>query len=172
MVMCGGIVSSRLLLLVCMLLQVFGSRWTACAFTFTIPITMTRHKASVLYDALPPFSKTSATRTRSSSSSSSSTTTTTTVSMVAAPEEVSRVAVCTGHLCECQEEEGGNGSDILQKLKDLNMDCDVDDAPCLGCCGMGAMVWIEYKDGSDQIVAGMEETMEGLGLSTGAAATN
>jgi len=156
-----GIVSSRLFLLVCMLLQVFD-RWTACAFT--MPTFMARPKAEVRYDALPEFSKTSTTRTRSSSSS------TTTVAMVAT-EEVSRVAVCTGHLCECQEE-GGNGSDILQKLKDLNMDCDVDDAPCLGCCGMGAMVWIEYKDGSDQIVAGMEETIEGLGLPTGTAATS
>mmetsp|Transcript_23828 Transcript_23828/g.33442 ORF Transcript_23828/g.33442 Transcript_23828/m.33442 type:complete len:168 (+) Transcript_23828:50-553(+) len=97
--------------------------------------------------------------TRKQSTTLLATTTTTTTTN----NDVARVAVCTGHLCECQDE-GGNGSDILQKLQDLNIDCDVDDAPCLGCCGMGAMVWIEYKDGTDQIVAGMEETMEGLGL--------
>jgi len=83
-------------------------------------------------------------------------------------DDVSRILVCTGHLCECQDE-GDNGSDILSKLNELSdsgrwrSSAPVEDTDCLGCCGTGAIVCLEMSDGTDRLVTGMDETLRELG---------
>mmetsp|Transcript_5044 Transcript_5044/g.8572 ORF Transcript_5044/g.8572 Transcript_5044/m.8572 type:complete len:113 (-) Transcript_5044:95-433(-) len=77
---------------------------------------------------------------------------------------VSRVLVCTGHLCEAQEE-GANGSDIMQRLSGEGAKLPpVEGTPCLGCCGTGAIVCLELNDGTDKILTGLDETLTELGL--------
>ena len=83
--------------------------------------------------------------------------------MSEAPDSVSRILVCTGHLCEAQEE-GANGSDIIQRLKGEKKLPPVEETPCLGCCGAGAIVCLELKDGTDKLLTGVDETLTELGL--------
>lgn len=77
------------------------------------------------------------------------------------PKNVERVSVCLGELCKCQEE---SSEFILQDLQSRNLPYVVEDAPCLGACGMGAMVSIDYKDGGFDLVCGMEETHAAVGI--------
>lgn len=87
----------------------------------------------------------------------------TSLSMSKASDSVSRVLVCTGHLCEAQEE--ANGSDIIQRLKGEGTSMPpVEETPCLGCCGTGAIVCLELEDGTDKLLTGLDETLTELGL--------
>jgi hypothetical protein len=40
----------------------------------------------------------------------------------------------------------------------------VEEAPCLGACGIGAMVSIEYEDGGYDLVTGLQETHDAVGI--------
>lgn len=73
------------------------------------------------------------------------------------------VSVCTAELCCCQEE-GMGGDAIFANLLERKLPYEVDEAPCLGACGGGAMVAIDFDDGSYGLVAGMEEVLMELGL--------
>ena len=77
------------------------------------------------------------------------------------PKKVERVSICLGELCKCQEE---SSELILQDLQSRNLPYVVEDAPCLGACGMGAMVSIDYQDGGFDLVCGMEETHAAVGI--------
>jgi len=77
------------------------------------------------------------------------------------PREVDRVSVCLGELCKCQEE---SSELILQDLLSRNLPYVVEDAPCLGACGVGAMVSIEYQDGGYALVTGQQETFQAVGI--------
>ena len=46
-----------------------------------------------------------------------------------------QVSVCTAELCKCQED-GQGADDILQDLLSRDLSYPVDEAPCLGACGM------------------------------------
>lgn len=77
--------------------------------------------------------------------------------------QASYVSVCTAELCCCQEESlGGDG--ILNDLLNRNLPYPVEEAPCLGACGGGAMVSIDFEDGSYALVTGIDETLSELGL--------
>lgn len=73
------------------------------------------------------------------------------------------VNVCTAELCCCQED-GVGGDEILEHLKAQNLPYPVEEAPCLGACGGGAKVSIDFVDGSYALVTGMDETLSELGL--------
>jgi len=77
------------------------------------------------------------------------------------PRGVDRVSVCLGELCKCQEE---SSELILQDLLSRNLPYVVEDAPCLGACGIGAMVSIEYQDGGYDLVTGRLETFQAVGI--------
>jgi len=77
------------------------------------------------------------------------------------PRGVDRVSVCLGELCKCQEE---SSELILQDLLSRNLPYIVEDAPCLGACGVGAMVSIEYQDGGYDLVTGKQDTFIAVGI--------
>ncbi len=77
--------------------------------------------------------------------------------------KVDRVNICMGELCKCQEE-GNNAESIMADLQSRDLPFDVEDAPCLGACGLGAMVSIEYENGDYNLVCGLEETLEAIGI--------
>ncbi len=56
------------------------------------------------------------------------------------------------------------GDEILADLRSRNLPYRVDEAPCLGACGGGAMVVIDFEDGSSALVSGIHETLMELGL--------
>ena len=72
----------------------------------------------------------------------------------------STVTVCTADLCCCQE--NGGGKNILDHLRSRNLPYPIDEAPCLGACGGGAMVSIDFEDGSCALVAGLDNTLSEL----------
>ena len=78
------------------------------------------------------------------------------------------VSVCTAELCCCQEDSLG-GDEIFKNLESRGLPYAVEEAPCLGACGGGAMVAIDFEDGSYALVSGMEETLQELGLESLAA---
>ena len=73
------------------------------------------------------------------------------------------MSICMGELCKCQEE-GNNAESIMADLESRNLPFSVEDAPCLGACGVGAMVSIEYENGDYNLVTGLEETLSAIGL--------
>lgn len=86
-----------------------------------------------------------------------------TASIVDVPVKVDRVNICMGELCKCQEE-GNNAESIMADLQSRNLAFVVEDAPCLGACGVGSMVSIEYQDGDYALVTGLEETLSAIGI--------
>jgi hypothetical protein len=79
------------------------------------------------------------------------------------PLKVDRVTICMGELCKCQDE---NADMIMQSLVSKgDLPFQIEDSPCLGACGVGAMVSIEYEDGSYNLVTGLQETLKATGLS-------
>jgi hypothetical protein len=80
-----------------------------------------------------------------------------------AKPQASVVSVCTAELCCCQDE-GLGGDEILAELQSRNLPYAVDEAICLGACGGGAMVAIDFEDGSSALVTGLQETLMELGL--------
>ncbi len=87
---------------------------------------------------------------------------TTNTSTSANPRGVDRVSICHGELCKCQEEE--NAETIMNDLISRDLPYVVEDAPCLGACGVGAMVSIEYEDGGYDLVTGLQETHIAVGI--------
>eukprot|EP00980_Cylindrotheca_fusiformis_P030399 scaffold24765_cov103-Cylindrotheca_fusiformis.AAC.1 len=77
---------------------------------------------------------------------------------------VTTVSICTAELCRCQEEEGMGAEDILKDLQSRDLNYPINEAPCLGACGGGAMVAIDFEDGSCALVTGLDETLRELGL--------
>ena len=81
-----------------------------------------------------------------------------------ATPQASLVSVCTAELCCCQEDGVMGGNEILANLLSRKLPYPVDEAPCLGACGGGAMVVIDFEDGSSALVSGIDETLMELGL--------
>jgi len=77
------------------------------------------------------------------------------------------VNVCTSDFC-CD----AGSKELLQNLRDCcnnNNESSsylIGETPCLGACGRGAMVAIDYDDGNNALVSGLDETLEELGLSS------
>jgi hypothetical protein len=79
------------------------------------------------------------------------------------PCGVDRVSICFGELCKCQEEQE-NAESIMNDLLSRDLPYVVEEAPCLGACGIGAMVSIEYEDGGYDLVTGLQETHDAVGI--------
>lgn len=79
---------------------------------------------------------------------------------------VSLVSVCTAELCQCQgdDDEDRAADALLHNLQQRNLPYEVHESTCLGACGMGTMVAIDYDDGSADLVAGLDETLVALGI--------
>lgn len=74
---------------------------------------------------------------------------------------ISRVLVCCGHLCECQEA-GGGARALLKDLGRVGIEAEA--TPCLGMCGMGAMGCVEYSDGSETLTHSRDAMLETLAV--------
>ena len=80
---------------------------------------------------------------------------------------VKRISVCTEELCQCQGEgyeSGGAADATLEKLNSLDLSFPIDDVGCLGACGMGSMVAIDYENGDSILVDGLQSTLVELGI--------
>eukprot|EP00591_Stephanopyxis_turris_P005182 CAMPEP_0195519654 /NCGR_PEP_ID=MMETSP0794_2-20130614/15215_1 /TAXON_ID=515487 /ORGANISM="Stephanopyxis turris, Strain CCMP 815" /LENGTH=288 /DNA_ID=CAMNT_0040648845 /DNA_START=116 /DNA_END=982 /DNA_ORIENTATION=- len=81
---------------------------------------------------------------------------------------VSRVSVCAGELCQCQGEEyeytGGAADAAIEELQERDLAFPIDRVGCLGACGIGTMILIDYENGDATITAGLEETLVELGI--------
>ena len=80
---------------------------------------------------------------------------------------VKRISVCTEELCQCQGEgyeSGGAADATLEKLNSLDLSFPIDDVGCLGACGMGSMVAIDYENGDSILVDGLQSTLIELGI--------
>ena len=69
--------------------------------------------------------------------------------------------VCTGHLCECQED-GGGARALLKDLSTASVEAQ--ETSCLGMCGMGAMGCVEYADGSETLTHSRDQMLGELGV--------
>lgn len=82
---------------------------------------------------------------------------------------VTRISVCAGELCQCQGEEfeytGGASDAAIQELRQLDLKFPIDEVGCLGACGMGTMIAIDYENGDSIMTDGLESTYSELGLS-------
>ena len=83
---------------------------------------------------------------------------------LAESSDVSRVLVCTSDLCRCQEDERGGAMTVLSELLARDLPYPVEESACLGSCGIGSVVSVEFSDGKDIIAYGMDETLAELGL--------
>ena len=85
---------------------------------------------------------------------------------IASPVE--RISVCGGELCQCQGEfEWGGASDhAIETLESLNLPFDVDEVGCLGACGRGTMIAVDFRNGDSFVLDGLESTLTELGLQT------
>jgi len=102
----------------------------------------------------------------------STTTTTTTPSeevVVKTKVPVTRISVCAGELCQCQGEEyeytGGASDAVIKELQQLGLPFPIDDVGCLGACGMGTMIAIDFENGDSIMTDGLESTFSELGIS-------
>lgn len=82
--------------------------------------------------------------------------------------KVTRVSVCMGELCQCQGEEyeytGGAADAALQKLQGLDLPFPIDEVGCMGVCGMGTMIAIDYENGDSVMTDGLAGAINELGL--------
>lgn len=82
---------------------------------------------------------------------------------------VTRISVCAGELCQCQGEEfeytGGASDAAIQELRQLDLKFPIDEVGCLGACGMGTMIAIDYENGDSIMTDGLESTLTELGIS-------
>lgn len=78
---------------------------------------------------------------------------------------VQRILVCTGRMC--QREKGG-GALLLEELQRTCSLPAIEASPCLGNCGQGSLMQIEYAGGCEETVASnaqrLPATLERLGL--------
>lgn len=77
------------------------------------------------------------------------------------PMRVDRVTICMGELCQCQEE---SSHVIMKDLRSRELPYEVQDSCCLGACGVGAMVSIDYLNGDFDLVTGLDETHAAVGI--------
>lgn len=81
---------------------------------------------------------------------------------------VARISVCAGELCQCQGEEfeytGGASDAVIDKLRQLNLSFPIDEVGCLGACGMGTMIAIDFENGDSIMTDGLESTYSELGI--------
>ena len=82
---------------------------------------------------------------------------------------VSRISVCAGELCQCQGEEyeytGGAADAVIKDLQSLELPFPIDEVGCLGACGMGTMVAIDFENGDSIMTDGLDSTLTELGIS-------
>ncbi len=82
---------------------------------------------------------------------------------------VTRISVCAGELCQCQGEEfeytGGASDAAIEELRQLDLKFPIDEVGCLGACGMGTMIAIDYENGDSIMTDGLESTYTELGIS-------
>eukprot|EP00577_Skeletonema_sp_RCC1716_P021935 CAMPEP_0113406722 /NCGR_PEP_ID=MMETSP0013_2-20120614/19669_1 /TAXON_ID=2843 ORGANISM="Skeletonema costatum, Strain 1716" /NCGR_SAMPLE_ID=MMETSP0013_2 /ASSEMBLY_ACC=CAM_ASM_000158 /LENGTH=218 /DNA_ID=CAMNT_0000292599 /DNA_START=87 /DNA_END=743 /DNA_ORIENTATION=+ /assembly_acc=CAM_ASM_000158 len=82
---------------------------------------------------------------------------------------VTRISVCAGELCQCQGEEyeytGGASDAAVKELRQLDLKFPIDEVGCLGACGMGTMIAIDYENGDSIMTDGLESTYTELGIS-------
>mmetsp|Transcript_43971 Transcript_43971/g.93615 ORF Transcript_43971/g.93615 Transcript_43971/m.93615 type:complete len:256 (+) Transcript_43971:143-910(+) len=83
---------------------------------------------------------------------------------------VSRISVCAGELCQCQGEQfeytGGASDAAVEELRSLGLPFPVDEVGCLGACGMGTMIAIDYDNGDSIMTDGLGSTFVELGIQT------
>jgi len=81
-------------------------------------------------------------------------------------QSVSRISVCGGELCQCQGdfEWGGASDHAIETLNSLNLPFDVDEVGCLGACGRGTMIAVDFCNGDSFVLDGLESTLTELGL--------
>mmetsp|Transcript_3222 Transcript_3222/g.6167 ORF Transcript_3222/g.6167 Transcript_3222/m.6167 type:complete len:256 (+) Transcript_3222:307-1074(+) len=81
---------------------------------------------------------------------------------------VSRISVCAGELCQCQGEQyeytGGASDAAIEELHGLGLPFPVDEVGCLGACGMGTMIAIDYDNGDSIMTDGLQSTLVELGI--------
>ena len=83
-------------------------------------------------------------------------------------DDVACVSVCTAELCQCQGDEyadGGAADALIANLIARQLPFPVEGSGCLGACGMGTTVAIDYNDGTASLVAGLDQTLTELGIS-------
>ena len=81
--------------------------------------------------------------------------------------DVKLISICTEELCQCQGEyeyTGGAADAALEQLQKLDLPCPLDSVGCMGACGMGTMIAIDYKNGDSILVDGLQSTLIELGL--------
>ena len=78
---------------------------------------------------------------------------------------VQRILVCTGRVCA---REKGGGTLLLEALQRDAPSLPCEAAPCMGTCGQGSLMQIEYADGCEETVSSNEQrlsqTLERLGI--------
>lgn len=81
---------------------------------------------------------------------------------------VSRILVCAGELCQCQGEKyeytGGAADAAINELQSLGLPFPIEDVSCMGACGMGTMMFIDYENGDSIMTDGVESTLVELGI--------
>eukprot|EP00579_Thalassiosira_antarctica_P013251 CAMPEP_0201940382 /NCGR_PEP_ID=MMETSP0903-20130614/45137_1 /ASSEMBLY_ACC=CAM_ASM_000552 /TAXON_ID=420261 /ORGANISM="Thalassiosira antarctica, Strain CCMP982" /LENGTH=232 /DNA_ID=CAMNT_0048482181 /DNA_START=60 /DNA_END=754 /DNA_ORIENTATION=- len=81
---------------------------------------------------------------------------------------VQRISVCAGELCQCQGEQyeytGGASDAAIEELQSLGLPFPVDEVGCLGACGMGTMIAIDYENGDSIMTDGLVSTLVELGI--------
>ena len=76
---------------------------------------------------------------------------------------VTRVSVCADELCQCQGA-GGASSHAIEELEGLGLPFPVYEVGCLGACGMGTVIAIDYENGDTSLMDGLESTLVELGI--------
>jgi hypothetical protein len=61
--------------------------------------------------------------------------------------------------------DGGAADALIANLRARQLSFPVEESGCLGACGMGTMVAIDYHDGSANLVVGLDQTLTELGIS-------
>ncbi|KAL3817567.1 hypothetical protein ACHAXA_010586 [Cyclostephanos tholiformis] len=81
---------------------------------------------------------------------------------------VIRISVCAGELCQCQGEKyevtGGAADAAIKALQSFDFSFPVDEVGCMGACGMGTMIAIDYENGDSIMTDGLESTLKELGI--------
>lgn len=81
---------------------------------------------------------------------------------------VSRISVCAGELCQCQGEQyeytGGAADAAIEELQSLDLPFPVDEVGCMGACGMGTMIAIDFENGDSIMTDGLDSTLLELGI--------
>lgn len=110
-----------------------------------------------------------ATQAYSTAPATSSSTTVEEEIVVKTKVPVARISVCAGELCQCQGEEfeytGGASDAAINELEQLNLPFPLEEVGCLGACGMGTMIAIDFENGDSIMTDGLDSTYSELGIS-------